>query len=700
MQQIEHWQSRALYRILQSWNIACVVLLVISAVVGYATLLTTSVLLLLIATCTTGLWLLTQGNRSAAVYVVALAFYIGLTALLLVRGGIEIPAAMFVVVPIMLFALMGMPREARFAAITSALIYAIVFGLWLAGYVARPAETFLPGVWFVVLLMFLAIVAALMIYSASAVQKNERTIQLQLKKLAQQRDNLNTQLKTIQKNEQRFRFVLDNAADAVYITNAVGKIIDANEQACKALKYTYAELTRLHARHISADPDISKFLDDLQVNAVTSVSRRTNHRRKDGEVFPVDSSVAVAEIDGETVFITVSRDISDRIETERMLNQAQRMQSLGVLAGGVAHDFNNLLVAMLGQSSLALRMLPAEANARRPIEKTINAAEKAAALTRQMLAFSGRGHFQMEQLDLNRLVAENDALLRVSLPTGVTLQTTFGSDVPAIVGDASQIQQVIMNLIINAGEAVDPQNGLIRVNTQSQDLSSDDLKYQPFTSAPLKPGKYAVLEVSDNGVGMTSETQQKIFDPFFTTKKTGHGLGLAALLGIIRGHKGGLIVYSELGKGTNFKVVFPAETLAVIANDTTQTPLDTGQLLGTGTVLIIDDDPLSCETATDILSETGYQILSANDGVSGIEQCMQQLDEIGLIMLDLNLPDLKANEVLDKIRRLSETVPVVLVSGYSYVDVLPLMLGRSYIAFLQKPYTTLELQSVVKQYIV
>ncbi len=595
---------------------------------------------------------------------------------------------------------MGTPRDGLIAFGLTITILTVFLVLFRLDIVPRPKVDFIPGVWLASLTGLAIIALALSYFSAQANVKSTATITTQLEQLQTQRDSLHRQLTAIQRSEQRFRFLLDNAGDAILLYDIDGNLVDVSEQACSALGYTYAELTQMHMSSIITDIELNQLRDKQLLSSPSQTSMRHDfHRRRDGTTFPVEARVSVAEIDGKPTFINVSRNISQRIETERLLNQAQRMQSLGVLAGGVAHDFNNLLVAMLGQSSLALRLTPPESRSRQPIQKTIDAAEKAAALTRQMLAFSGRGHFEMQQLDLNALVQENYDLLRVSIPQTVNFVSNLGDDVPLIVGDTSQMQQVVMNLIINAGEAVDPVSGMIRVETKRQYISADDIRYQPFTTTPLESGDYAVLEVSDNGIGMSEDTIEKIFDPFFTTKKTGNGLGLAALLGIIRGHKGGLTVYSELGQGTVFKAAFPAASLGTVTPQKTIEHFNTAELKGRGLVLIIDDEELARVTAGDILTETGYDVIVAEDGQSGLTQLFDYQDEIGLVLLDLNLPDMKGGEVLRRIRRLSETVPVVLVSGYNYSEAMPSLLGRSYVAFLQKPYTALELQSVAKQHI-
>lgn len=254
----------------------------------------------------------------------------------------------------------------------------------------------------------------------------------------------------------------------------------------------------------------------------------------------------------------IAGDVTERKHVEEALHRAQKLESLGVLAGGVAHDFNNLLMAMMAQTSLALAKMPSDNPARAHVKKAIRAAERAAELTRQMLAYSGRGQLDIQPINLNDLIQENLHLFQVAIPVNVTLSTKLHADLPPIKGDPGQVQQVIMNLILNAAEAISDRPGHVVVATGTHQIGEDSARWH-YTGEALAPGPYVTLTVQDDGAGMDEQMLAKIFDPFFTTKTTGPGLGLPAVLGIVRGHRGGLNVHSGPGKGTTFKVLFPAQ---------------------------------------------------------------------------------------------------------------------------------------------
>ena len=395
--------------------------------------------------------------------------------------------------------------------------------------------------------------------------------------------------------------------------------------------------------------------------------------------------------------IGVTQDITERKQAEEALRQAQKMESLGVLAGGIAHDFNNLLVAMLGQASLALAQLPPENAARANVEKVVKAAERAADLTRQMLAYSGRGQFEKRAINLNKLIHENLHLFEVAVPKNVQLRSLPAEPLPAIEGDVGQLQQVIMNLIINAAEAIGERPGTVTVTTGMQEVSAADDQLWRYTGEPLVPGDYVVLEVSDNGSGMSAETLSKIFDPFFTTKFTGRGLGLAAVLGIVRGHRGGLAVDSGIGRGTTFRLFFPAGDEASIEPIVSSAAAPTGA--AHGLVLVIDDEAPVREAVADILEIEGVPVIGAATGAAGIELYRDRAAEIGLVLLDLSMPGMTGDETLRRLREIDPGIPVILSSGYSEAEATRRFTGLGLVGFIQKPYDAASLVEVVREHL-
>jgi PAS domain S-box-containing protein len=380
--------------------------------------------------------------------------------------------------------------------------------------------------------------------------------------------------------------------------------------------------------------------------------------------------------------IGLCRDITDHKQTEEAVRRTQKLESLGLLAGGVAHDFNNLLVAILGQTSLGLSRLPADSPSRANLEKAVRAAERAADVTRQMLAYSGRGHFQVTTVDLNALILDNLHLLEVAVPKNVQLRSELEPSLPWIDADVGQIQQVVMNLITNAAEAIGERPGTVKVTTGSRVVGRLDTALWRHTGESLLPGTYATLEVQDDGEGMSPAVRERIFDPFFTTKFTGRGLGLAAVLGIVRGHKGGLQVESEAGKGTLFRLVFPRSQRSPDPPRPARTPA----AVPSGTVLVIDDEQVVREAVADALDLEGIPYRLAENGETGISLLREHGREIGLVILDLSMPGRSGEETFVELRKLDEGVPVVLSSGYAEEEARRRFAPRDLAGFLQKPY--------------
>lgn len=382
-------------------------------------------------------------------------------------------------------------------------------------------------------------------------------------------------------------------------------------------------------------------------------------------------------------FVTTARDVTERKRTMRAMHRAQKMESLGILAGGIAHDFNNLLVAMLGQASLAQARLPETEPAYAHVSKAVQAAEQAANLTRQLLAYSGGGKFTVKPVKLNDLVYESIDLLKVALPKQVTLNLNLAPDLPFVEGDTTQIQQVLMNLIINAAEAIGEQAGVIQLGTAVSTITAQDQHYWRYTDLPLQETEYVKLFVHDSGVGMDEETLARIFDPFFTTKFTGRGLGLAAVLGIVRSHYGGLLVDSNPGTGTVFELLFP------ISPATTELILEEPAKMekrNKGLILVIDDEKAVREAVCDILEMEGIGVLTAANGDEGILVYQEQKEAIDLILLDLSMPGKSGHETFEELQTLDPDVRIMLSSGYSEADATRGFASPPLVGFLQKPY--------------
>jgi PAS domain S-box-containing protein len=392
--------------------------------------------------------------------------------------------------------------------------------------------------------------------------------------------------------------------------------------------------------------------------------------------------------------LEINTDTTERRRMEEQLRHTQKLESLGVLAGGVAHDFNNLLTGILGNASLALDRTPQQHPNRMLLEEVMLGAERAADLTRQLLAYAGKGRFVMRNIDLSGLVKEISGLIQSSIPKAVQLRLQLGEPGPGILADPGQMQQIVMNLVINGAEAIGPEGGTVVVRTCAQAVDEAYIASLSSAGELLKPGPHVMLEVSDNGCGMDEQTLRKVFDPFFTTKFAGRGLGLSAVLGIVRAHKGALKVYSQPGRGTTFKLLFPVFGDMPPLENTP--PAEAGELAGCGTVLIVDDEELVRHTARHTLERYGYRTLVAENGQEAVET-FQRERNVSLVLLDLTMPIMGGEETLRQLKTINPGVRVLLSSGYNETEAVERFAGEGLAGFIQKPYTAAGLAECVKQ---
>lgn len=400
------------------------------------------------------------------------------------------------------------------------------------------------------------------------------------------------------------------------------------------------------------------------------------------------------DVEGTHHLMFISVDMTERkqLEEEKRLIEAQmlhvqKLESLGVLAGGIAHDFNNILMVVLGNADLALMRVPPGSPACENLAQIEQAASRAADLARQMLAYSGKGKFVIENLDLTRMVQEMGQMLEVSISKKVLLRYDFGPRIPAISGDATQLRQVILNLVINASEAIGDSTGTITISTKR---TSCDRAYlsESWIDDRLPEGEYVVLEVSDTGCGMDREVIPKIFDPFFTTKFTGRGLGMAAVLGIVRAHKGAIKVYSEKGRGSSFRLMLPC-----VSGDASQAEQPRQEALwrGSGTVLLVDDEENIRLLGRDMLQALGFEVKLASDGREALEVFKEDADGIACVLLDLTMPNLDGEQTFRALRALRRDVKVIMSSGYNEQEVSMKFVGAGLSGFIQKPYKVSEM---------
>jgi PAS domain S-box-containing protein len=505
--------------------------------------------------------------------------------------------------------------------------------------------------------------------------------------------------------DERFHLAVESAPNAMVMVNQEGKIVLVNSETEKLFGYPRDELIGQTVEMLVPEPFRQShpmfrhgFYAEPRARPM-GAGRDLFGLRKDGSQFPVEIGLNPIKTEEGVWVLSAIVDITARKRTEEQrrrieaqIEQAQKLESLGVLAGGIAHDFNNLLMGIMGNTSLALETLPSENPARPKLQIALAATERASQLTRQLLAYAGKGRFLVGPVDLSAQVREIASVLEVSISKNVQLKLNLHEHLPAIEADSSQVQQVVMNLVINGAEAIGTDKpGTVRLSTAMQRVDEDYIR-ATFGADEIQPGRYVTLEVCDTGIGMDEQTQARIFDPFFTTKFTGRGLGLAAVHGIVRAHKGALRVCSTPGQGSTFWVLFPAAevTGAVVPSEAAL------NLRGTGTILVVDDEEMVRRIAKSMLEEYGYTVLLAADGRSATDLFRSVADQISMVLLDLTMPRMGGEETLRELMTIRVDVRVLLSSGYDEAEIIGRFIGKGIHGFIQKPYTAPRLAAKVK----
>ncbi len=499
---------------------------------------------------------------------------------------------------------------------------------------------------------------------------------------------------------------LESTADGILVVNAGGKIsrynrrfaeiwrlppevLDTGEDE-KALAFVMNQLRKPEAflskvRELYSTPEASSF-DVLELSGDRTLERYSIPQRLDGKV--------VGRVWSFRDVTARRRAEAEYRRLEAQVQHAQKLESLGVLAGGIAHDFNNILTAILGNADLALSALGESSPARPMLESIETSSGRAADLCRQMLAYSGRGQFEVKPTDLSALTDEMTPQLEASVAEGVTLRVKAAPGLSPVEADAMQLRQVVTNLMVNASEAIGESGGVVTVATGERHFDREYFS-QLHVDDHLPSGRYVFLEVSDTGCGMQRAMTGRIFDPFFTTKSAGRGLGLAAVLGIVRGHRGAVRVYSEPGKGSTFMLLFPAAGEGSVAADAVADGAASWR--GRGTVLLVDDEEAVREVGERMLLSAGFSVITTSGGPEAVEIARARASEIVCVVLDLTMPVAGGEEVVRALKRIAPHIPLVLSSGYNEQDATRRFARGELAGFVQKPYRRAALLAVLRQ---
>jgi PAS domain S-box-containing protein len=497
----------------------------------------------------------------------------------------------------------------------------------------------------------------------------------------------------LRRNEERLQSIF--RAAPVGIGVVVDRVIvEANDRLCAMTGYARDELLGRSARMLYPTQEEYERVGRVkyaEINERGTGSIETYWRRKDGtELVVILSSTPLVPEDLHAGVTFTALDITERRQAEEerrrlesRMQQTQKLESLGVLAGGIAHDFNNILMAVLGHADLVQAELPGNSAAREHIVEIERASRRAADLCRQMLAYSGKGRFIVKALDLSEVIREMLPMLEVSISKKSILRLNLSAELPPVEADVAQLRQVVMNLVINASEAIGESNGVIHLCTGEVACETGQLA-GVWTDEKLAPGTYVYLDVTDTGCGMDEATRTRIFEPFFSTKFTGRGLGLAAVIGIVRGHHGAIKVYSEPGRGSTFRVLLPASAQPVEhLGDTGSSP---SEWRGSGCVLLVDDEEHVRKVAAAMLERLGFTVVTVSDGREAVAQLAAAPERFACVIMDFTMPGMDGEETFGELRRLRPDIKVLLTSGYNEQEAVQRFVGKGLAGFIQKPY--------------
>jgi two-component system, cell cycle sensor histidine kinase and response regulator CckA len=512
--------------------------------------------------------------------------------------------------------------------------------------------------------------------------------------LSVEKEQVRRSLVQLTASEQRYRTLLESAKDAIAVLTPDGIVREMNQRWVEILGLPPEQLVGHQVRDFvpnGKDDENARTFDRAIVSHAPR-SEPVEIATPDGSNVLMELSSTTIDVAGEQLVLTIGRDVTERYQLEKQLRQAQKLEVLGQLSGGVAHDFNNLLTVILGASDILLMDLGADDPSRTEVLEIKKAGGRAAGLTRQLLAFSRKQVLQPTVLDINALILGMEPMLRRLVPTHVDLVVSLGIEVGAIKIDATQLEQLVVNLVVNAADAM-PRGGKLTVETSNVTLDKHYRKHH----LPVGPGDYVVLAVSDTGVGMDEATSQRLFEPFFTTKDIGKGtgLGLATVYGIVKQSGGDIWVYSEPGHGSAFKIYLPQVTTAVVAavKFTRPPPVALG---GSETILLVEDDEGVRRLARLSLERSGYKVVEAENPKEAVRVANLFGGHIDLLLSDVIMPESEGPPLFQRLRKVRPTLRVLYMSGYADEAVVRHGIVVDGTPFLQKPFTPLALSGKVR----
>lgn len=497
----------------------------------------------------------------------------------------------------------------------------------------------------------------------------------------------------------RFRVLLDQSIDGIVLACVpTGVLADVNESICAQSGYLRRELIGMSFMDLVLPNESSRISELLSKQEVSrqGINIEISLRKKNGDLIPVEMTARLVEVGGSAYAVAVMRDITDRIRTveekkklETQLHQSQKMEAIGRLAGGIAHDFNNILTALTGYGTLLQMKMDKDDPLLMYVDQILSASQKAADLTQSLLAFSRQRPVTFASHNINKIIRGSEKLLKRLVTEDVVIRTVLAPEQPAIMTDATQIDQVLFNLASNARDAM-PKGGVLTIETKQVELDDEFMTVHGYG----KPGKYVLVSISDTGTGMDESEKEKIFDPFYTTKEVGKGtgLGLSTVYGIVKQHEGYITVDSEPGAGTTFHLYFPAACETAEKERPSQAPARGGN----EAILIAEDNAAVRSLMREVLSQYGYFIVEAVDGTDAIEQ-FNRSGEIDLLILDSVMPGKNGREVYNEINNIKPGIRVLFTSGYTRDIVLDKGIEDRNFHFISKPVQPIALLNKVRE---